>query len=57
MVFTVIAVSLIAHELLQKLEASRLGLETTFKDWGSGILFGWLRRYWAVSSRLTAQHM
>ncbi|MEM2930922.1 MAG: GNAT family N-acetyltransferase [Thermoproteota archaeon] len=42
MVFTVIAVSLIAHELSQKLVASRLGLETTFKAWGSGILFGWL---------------
>ncbi|MEM2087386.1 MAG: GNAT family N-acetyltransferase [Thermoproteota archaeon] len=42
MVFTVIAVSLIAHELSQKLAASRLGLETTFKAWGSGILFSWL---------------
>ncbi len=42
MVFTVVAVSLLAHELSQKLAASRLGLETTFKAWGSGILFSWL---------------
>ncbi|MCX8183423.1 MAG: GNAT family N-acetyltransferase [Crenarchaeota archaeon] len=42
MVLTVVAVSLIAHELSQKLVARRLGLETTFKAWGSGILFSWL---------------
>lgn len=42
MVFAVVVVSLLAHELSQKLAASRLGLRTTFKAWGSGILFSWL---------------
>ncbi|MEM2940043.1 MAG: GNAT family N-acetyltransferase [Thermoproteota archaeon] len=41
-VFTVVAFSILAHELSQKLAASKLGLETTFKAWGSGILFSWL---------------
>jgi len=40
--FAVVAISLLAHELSQKLVARKLGLETTFKAWGSGILFGWL---------------
>ncbi|MBO3798620.1 MAG: GNAT family N-acetyltransferase [Thermoproteota archaeon] len=42
MVFMAVAISLLAHELSQRLVASRLGLETTFKAWGSGILFSWL---------------
>ncbi len=40
--FTVVAISLLAHELSQKLAARRFGLETTFKAWGSGLLLGWL---------------
>jgi len=40
--FTVVATSLLAHELSQKLVAHGLGLETTFKAWSSGLLFGWL---------------
>jgi Zn-dependent protease/ribosomal protein S18 acetylase RimI-like enzyme len=40
--FVVVAISLLAHEFSQKLVAHRLGLETTFKAWGSGLLFGWL---------------
>ncbi len=40
--FAVVAISLLAHELSQKLAARRLGLETTFKAWGSGLLLGWL---------------
>lgn len=42
MVSLVVAVSLLAHELSQKLVANKIGLETTFKAWGSGILFSWL---------------
>lgn len=38
--FAVAGLSLLAHELPQKLVGRRLGLETTFKAWGSGILFG-----------------
>jgi len=38
--FAVAGLSLIAHEIPQKLVGRRLGLETTFKAWGSGILFG-----------------
>jgi GNAT superfamily N-acetyltransferase/Zn-dependent protease len=37
--FVVAGVSLSAHELSQKLVGRQLGLETTFKAWGSGILF------------------
>ncbi len=40
--FAVVAISLLAHELSQKLAARRLGLETTFKAWGPGLLLGWL---------------
>jgi len=40
--FAVVVVSLLAHELSQKLVARSLGLETTFKAWGSGILLGCL---------------
>jgi GNAT superfamily N-acetyltransferase len=36
----VAGLSLFAHELSQKLVGLRLGLETTFKAWGSGILLG-----------------
>ncbi|MCX8151330.1 MAG: GNAT family N-acetyltransferase [Candidatus Bathyarchaeota archaeon] len=42
LVVGVVAISLLAHEFSQKLVASRLGLLTTFKAWGSGILFSWL---------------
>lgn len=41
-VFTVVAISLLAHEFSQKLVARRLKLATEFKAWGSGILFSWL---------------
>lgn len=41
-VFGVTTLSLLAHELSQKLVARRLGLPVTFKAWGSGILFSWL---------------
>jgi Zn-dependent protease/GNAT superfamily N-acetyltransferase len=37
--FVVVGLSLFAHELPQKLVGRHLGLETTFKAWGSGILF------------------
>jgi len=37
--FAVAGLSLLAHELSQKLVGRRLGLGTTFKAWGSGILF------------------
>jgi len=40
--FAVVAISLLAHELSQKLAARWLGHETTFKAWGSGLLLGWL---------------
>ena len=40
--FTVVAISLLAHELSQKLVARWLGLETAFKAWVSGLLLGWL---------------
>lgn len=40
--FVVVVISILAHELSQKLAARRLGLETTFKAWGSGLLLGWL---------------
>jgi len=40
--FAVVVISLLAHELSQKLAARRLGHETTFKAWGSGLLLGWL---------------
>lgn len=42
LVLAVTAVSLLAHELSQKLVARRIGLPTTFKAWGSGILFSWI---------------
>ncbi len=42
LVFCVTALSLLVHELSQKLVARKLGLRTTFKAWGSGILFSWL---------------
>lgn len=38
----VVTVSLLTHEFSQKFMARKLGLETTFKAWGSGILFSWL---------------
>ncbi|MEM3579262.1 MAG: hypothetical protein QXL54_03455, partial [Candidatus Bathyarchaeia archaeon] len=41
-VFIVVAVSLLVHEFSQKLAARKVGLETTFKAWGSGIFFSWL---------------
>ncbi len=41
-VSAIVAISLLTHELPQKLVARKLGIETTFKAWGSGILFGWL---------------
>jgi len=40
--FAVVAVSILVHELPQKIVAHNLGLETTFKAWGSGIFVGWL---------------
>jgi len=40
--FAVVTISLLAHELSQKLAARWLGLETTFKAWGSGLLLSWL---------------
>jgi GNAT superfamily N-acetyltransferase len=40
--FAVTAISLLSHELSQKLIAHRLKLETTFKAWGSGLLLSWL---------------
>jgi GNAT superfamily N-acetyltransferase len=40
--FAVATISLLAHEFSQKLVARRLGLKTTFKAWGSGLLFSWL---------------
>jgi len=40
--FTVVAISLLAHELSQKLVARWFRLETTFKAWGSGLLLGWI---------------
>jgi Zn-dependent protease/N-acetylglutamate synthase-like GNAT family acetyltransferase len=40
--FAVVMISLLAHELSQKLAAHRLGHETTFKAWGCGLLFSWL---------------
>ncbi|MDH5199326.1 MAG: GNAT family N-acetyltransferase [Candidatus Bathyarchaeota archaeon] len=39
LLFAVAGLSLLAHELPQKLVGHRLGLETNFKAWGSGILF------------------
>ena len=39
LLFAVAGLSLFAHELPQKLAGRRLGLETTFKAWGSGIFF------------------
>ncbi len=41
-VFVVVAISLLAHELSQKLTARWLGLQTTFKAWGSGVILSWL---------------
>ncbi|MEM3090431.1 MAG: GNAT family N-acetyltransferase [Candidatus Bathyarchaeia archaeon] len=41
-VFAVTTISLLVHEFSQKLVAFMLGLHTTFKAWGSGILFSWL---------------
>lgn len=41
-VFTVVTLNLLAHEFSQKLVAHKMGLETTFKAWSSGILFSWL---------------
>ncbi len=38
--FAVAGLSLLAHEIPQKLVGRLLGLEMTFKAWGSGILFG-----------------
>jgi len=38
LLFAVAGLSLLAHELPQKLVARRLGLETTFKAWVSGLL-------------------
>ena len=35
----VVAISILAHELSQKLAAKRFGLETTFRVWESGLLF------------------
>ncbi|MEM3407690.1 MAG: GNAT family N-acetyltransferase [Nitrososphaerota archaeon] len=42
MVSLAVAISLLAHELSQKLVANKLDIETTFKAWGSGIFFSWL---------------
>ncbi|MEM2849682.1 MAG: GNAT family N-acetyltransferase [Candidatus Bathyarchaeia archaeon] len=41
-IFAVVALSILIHELPQKIAARKLGLETTFKAWDSGILFSWL---------------
>ena len=38
LLFSVVCISLLAHELSQKLIAGRVKLETTFKAWGSGLL-------------------
>lgn len=38
LLFSIVCISLMAHELSQKLIARRLELETTFKAWGSGLL-------------------
>ncbi|MEM3088286.1 MAG: GNAT family N-acetyltransferase [Candidatus Bathyarchaeia archaeon] len=40
--FVVTAISILAHELSQKIVARGIGLQTTFKAWSSGILFSWL---------------
>lgn len=42
LLFIVIAVSILGPELMQKLVCRRLGLEVTFKAWGSGILLNLL---------------
>ncbi|UCC27814.1 MAG: GNAT family N-acetyltransferase, partial [Candidatus Bathyarchaeota archaeon] len=42
LLFAVTAVSILCHELSQKLVCRKLGLETTFKAWGSGILLNLL---------------
>jgi len=39
LLFATVGISLLAHELSQKLAAQRLGLKTTFKAWESGIFF------------------
>jgi GNAT superfamily N-acetyltransferase len=40
LLFAVAGLSLLAHELSQKLVGRRFGMETTFKAWESGILLG-----------------
>ena len=42
LLFAVVAVSILGHELSQKLVCRKFGLEATFKAWGSGILFNML---------------
>ena len=42
LLFAVTAVSILGHELSQKLVCKKLGLEATFKAWGSGILLNLL---------------
>ncbi len=42
LLFAVVALSILCHELSQKLVCRNLGLETTFKAWGSGILLNLL---------------
>jgi GNAT superfamily N-acetyltransferase len=40
--FAVISFSILSHELSQRLVCQKLGLEATFKAWGSGILVNWV---------------
>jgi len=42
LLFAVVVVSILGHELSQKLACRKLGLEATFKAWGSGILLNLL---------------
>ncbi|MEM2239521.1 MAG: GNAT family N-acetyltransferase [Candidatus Bathyarchaeia archaeon] len=44
----VVAFSILTHEFIQKLAARKLGLETTFKAWDSGILFSWFLALFGV---------
>ncbi|KON32684.1 MAG: hypothetical protein AC479_06975 [miscellaneous Crenarchaeota group-6 archaeon AD8-1] len=40
--FVVITLSILSHELSQRLVCRKLGLKATFKVWGSGILVNWV---------------
>jgi len=55
--FVVTTIGLFAHDLTQKLSAYSIGLQTTFKAWGSEILFSWLIVLFGGFFQHTAQPM